>query len=182
MPADGSGGAPAGDGAQRERFHMIDVGEKPATRRRAVARGRIEMSRAAFEAIRDGTNPKGDVLAQAEVAGMLAAKRTSELIPLCHPLALDRIRVGFELVAETCSVIASCEAAATARTGVEMEALQGVTGALLAVYDLSKAVDPVLTISDVHLAVKEGGKSGRWLHPRLTAPASDVGPEQGGTP
>jgi cyclic pyranopterin monophosphate synthase len=156
----------------RERFHMIDVGEKPATRRRAVARGRIEMSRAAFDALRDGRNPKGDVLAQAEVAGILAAKRTSELLPLCHPLALDRVRVGFELLPEACSVVAWCEAAATARTGVEMEALQGVTGALLAIYDLSKAVDPVLSISDVHLGEKEGGKSGRWVHPRAAASAA----------
>ncbi|BDG05556.1 cyclic pyranopterin monophosphate synthase MoaC [Anaeromyxobacter oryzae] len=169
------------DGPSRERFHMIDVGEKPATRRRAVARGRIEMSRAAFDALRGGANPKGDVLAQAEVAGILAAKRTSELLPLCHPLALDRVRVGFELVAGTCSVIASCEAAATARTGVEMEALQGVTGALLAIYDLSKAVDPVLTISDVHLDVKEGGKSGRWVHPRAVARAAGGADEEGAT-
>jgi cyclic pyranopterin monophosphate synthase len=152
-----------------ERFHMIDVGEKPPTRRRALARGRIQMSRAAFDAIRLGKNPKGDVLAQAEVAGLLAAKRTSELIPLCHPLALDQVRVQFELVPERCSVVASCEASATARTGVEMEALQGVTGALLAIYDLSKAVDPVLTISDIHLSVKEGGKSGRWIHPEPPA-------------
>jgi cyclic pyranopterin phosphate synthase len=182
MSHDGSDGAPAHDGPGRERFHMIDVGEKPATRRRALARGRIQMSRAAFEALRDGKNPKGDVLAQAEVAGMLAAKRTAELIPLCHPLALDRVRVEFELVAGTCSVIASCEAAATARTGVEMEALQGVTGALLAVYDLSKAVDPVLTIADVRLELKEGGKSGLWVHPQHTAPENAAGPDRGGAP
>lgn len=152
------------------RFRMIDVGEKPATRRRALASGRIEMSRAAFEALRDGRNPKGDVLAQAEVAGMLAAKRTAELIPLCHPLALDRVRVAFGLIDAASSVVVSCEASATARTGVEMEALQGLSGALLALYDLSKAVDPALIISDVHLVVKEGGKSGRWQHPRPPAP------------
>ncbi len=148
-----------------QRVHMIDVGEKVATRRRALATGRIRMSRAAFEAIRDRTNPKGDVLAQAEVAGLLAAKRTSDVIPLCHPLPLDQVRVRFELDAAASAVVASCEAAAVAKTGVEMEALAGVTGALLAVYDLSKAVDPVLTISDVRLVVKEGGKSGRWIHP-----------------
>ncbi len=152
--------------AEQARFHMIDVGEKPATKRRALARGRIEMSRAALEALRDGKNPKGDVLAQAEVAGMMAAKRTAELIPLCHPLALDQVRVRFELSDATFAVTAWCEASATARTGVEMEALQGVSGALLAVYDLSKAVDPVLTISGIRLVVKEGGKSGRWVHPR----------------
>ncbi|HEX9399796.1 MAG TPA: cyclic pyranopterin monophosphate synthase MoaC [Anaeromyxobacter sp.] len=149
-----------------ERFRMIDVGEKSPTRRRAIAHGRIEMSGAAFAALRDGKNPKGDVLAQAEVAGMLAAKRTPELLPLCHPLALDQVRVAFELVESTRSVVATCEASATARTGVEMEAIHGVSAALLAIYDLCKAVDPVLVISDVHLAVKEGGKSGRWTHPR----------------
>ncbi len=159
---------------ERQRFHMIDVGEKAATKRRALARGRIQMSRSAFDALRTGRNPKGDVLAQAEVAGMLAAKRTSELIPLCHPLALDQVQLRFELVDATCSVIASCEASATARTGVEMEALQGVSGALLAIYDLSKAVDPVLSISDVHLSVKEGGKSGLWVHPQ--APESSASP------
>jgi cyclic pyranopterin phosphate synthase len=148
---------------------MIDVGEKAPTRRRALASGRIRMSRAAFEALRDGKNPKGDVLAQGEVAGMLAAKRTAELVPLCHPLALDQVQVWFELDEATSSVLASCEASATARTGVEMEALHGVSGALLAVYDLSKAVDPVLVISDIHLSVKEGGKSGRWVHPRPPA-------------
>jgi cyclic pyranopterin phosphate synthase len=154
---------------------MIDVGEKAPTKRRAVARGRIQMSRSAFDALRTGTNPKGNVLAQAEIAGMLAAKRTSELIPLCHPLPLDQVQVRFELVDATCSVIASCEASATARTGVEMEALQGVSGALLAIYDLSKAVDPVLEISDVHLSVKEGGKSGLWVHPRSPgSPGSPV--------
>jgi cyclic pyranopterin monophosphate synthase len=157
---------PSASPGEAQRFHMIDVGEKPATKRRALARGRIEMSRAAFDAIRDRRNPKGDVLAQAEVAGILAAKRTSEAIPLCHPLALDQVLVRFELVEDACSVLAFCEASATARTGVEMEALHGVTAALLAIYDLSKAVDPVLAISDVHLSVKEGGKSGRWVHPQ----------------
>ena len=152
-----------------QRFHMIDVGEKAATRRRALATGRIRMSRAAFDAVRERSNPKGDVLAQAEVAGLLAAKRTSDVIPLCHPLPLDQVLVRFELDAAACSVVAYCEAAAVAKTGVEMEALAGVTGALLAVYDLSKAVDPVLTISDVRLVVKEGGKSGRWVHPESVA-------------
>jgi cyclic pyranopterin phosphate synthase len=144
---------------------MIDVGGKLPTQRRAVAAGRIQMSQAAFEALRRGTNPKGDVLAQAEVAGMMAAKRTADLLPLCHPLPLDQVAVRFELVPASLEVVARCEAAATAKTGVEMEVLAGVCGALLAVYDLCKAVDPVLTISDVHLELKEGGKSGRWIHP-----------------
>jgi cyclic pyranopterin monophosphate synthase len=152
-------------GAAGGRLEMVDVGPKPATRRRATARGRIRMSRAAFEAVRQGTNPKGDVLAQAEVAGILAAKRTAEVIPLCHPLALDQVRVRFALEPEGCAVLATCDASTTARTGVEMEALSGVTGALLAVYDLAKAIDPALTISDVHVSTKEGGKSGRWANP-----------------
>lgn len=148
-----------------QKFRMIDVGGKQPTARRAVAAGRIRMSEAAFEALRRGTNPKGDVLAQAEVAGMMAAKRTADLLPLCHPLPLDQVAVRFELVPASREVVARCEAAAVAKTGVEMEVLAGVCGALLAVYDLCKAVDPVLTITDVHLEVKEGGKSGRWVHP-----------------
>lgn len=150
---------------QAHRFHMIDVGEKAATKRRAVARGRIHMCREAFDAIRRGTNPKGDVLAQAEVAGMLAAKRTADLIPLCHPLPLDQVSVRFEMDDATSSIVAFCEASATAKTGVEMEALQGASGALLAVYDLTKVIDPALTISEIRLIIKEGGKSGRWVHP-----------------
>jgi cyclic pyranopterin phosphate synthase len=153
---------------------MVDVGPKAATRRRAVARGRIRMSRAAFDAIERGTNPKGDVLAQAEVAGILGAKRTAELIPLCHPLALEQVRVRFRLEPAACTVHASCEATTTAKTGVEMEALCGATAALLAIHDLAKAVDPALTISDLHVSSKEGGKSGRWLNP-LHPPAGEEG-------
>jgi molybdenum cofactor biosynthesis protein MoaC len=154
------------EGGALQRLHMIDVAEKAPTKRRALARGRIEMSREAFDSIKHRTNPKGDVLAQAEVAGIFAAKRTSDLLPLCHPLPLDQVQVRFELVDEWCAVIASCEAATTAKTGVEMEALCGVSAALLAIHDLAKAVDPALIISDIHLSVKEGGKSGRWVHPR----------------
>ncbi|MCM2321957.1 MAG: bifunctional molybdenum cofactor biosynthesis protein MoaC/MoaB [Oligoflexia bacterium] len=152
-----------------QKFKMIDVGEKPATRRRAIARGRITMGREAFVALRDRTNPKGDVLAQAEVAGILGAKRASDMIPLCHPLPLDQVLVRFELDEASLSAWAICEASATAKTGVEMEALAGVTSALLAVYDLSKAVDPALLVSDIHLSVKEGGKSGHWTHPLQAA-------------
>jgi molybdenum cofactor biosynthesis protein MoaC len=158
-------GPPASSPAGAQKFRMIDVGGKQPTSRRAVAAGRIQMGAAAFDALQRGANPKGDVLAQAEVAGMMAAKRTADLLPLCHPLPLDQVAVRFELSPATREVVARCEAAATARTGVEMEALAGVCGALLAVYDLCKAVDPVLTITDVHLEVKEGGKSGRWVYP-----------------
>lgn len=163
---DDHGSTPApGGGKTSQRLEMVDVGAKLPTRRQAVALGRIRMSRASFEAIDRGTNPKGDVLAQAEVAGILGAKRTSELLPLCHPLGLEQVVVRFRLEPDTSSVVASCRAITTAKTGVEMEALCGVTAALLAVYDLAKAVDPVLSISDVHVATKEGGKSGLWVNP-----------------
>jgi molybdenum cofactor biosynthesis protein MoaC len=157
---------------------MIDVGEKPVTRRRAIAQGKILLSAPAFSALRDHRNPKGNVLALAEIAGITAAKKTSELIPLCHPLPLSQVKVSFELDAEESSVTAYCEAIADAKTGVEMEAISGVNGALLTIYDLSKAVDPVITLSEIRLNLKEGGKSGRWLHPEHE-PKSDEKPGAG---
>jgi cyclic pyranopterin phosphate synthase len=166
--------APRRDGPSAQRLTMIDVGEKLPTRRCAVALGRIRMSAGSFDAIARGTNPKGDVLAQAEVAGILGAKRTSELVPLCHPLGLEQVVVRFRLDPGTSSVVASCRAVTTAKTGVEMEALCGVTAALVAIYDLAKAVDPVLAISDVHVATKEGGKSGRWVNPLKLVDEEDV--------
>ena len=166
-------------------FQMIDVGKKEITFRRAVAQGRILLSAEAYQAILEKKNPKGDVLALAEVAGIQAAKKTADLIPLCHPLSLDQVRLHFEMNASDHSVTAFCEASATAKTGVEMEALCGVNGALLTIYDLSKAVNPVLTLSDIRLNIKEGGKSGRWTHPEFaekslgptqaTLPRSDMG-------
>jgi len=146
-------------------FSMVDVGDKPVTRRRAVAAGRITMSPEAFALVRDRGLPKGDALALAEVAGVMAAKRTSDWVPLCHPLELDRVSVAALLDAETTSVLVTCEASAHAKTGVEMEALTGATAALLCVYDLVKPVDPALVISDVRLRLKEGGKRGHWVHP-----------------
>jgi cyclic pyranopterin monophosphate synthase len=153
-------------------FRMIDVGAKPPTRRLAVAQGTIHLSKHAFRAIQQRTNPKGDVLALAEVAGIMAAKRTADFIPLCHPLALEYVRVHCELDAAKNTATVFCETATVAKTGVEMEALCGVNGALLAIYDLSKAVDPVLSISDIRLNLKEGGKSGRWVHPDYAEPDS----------
>lgn len=144
---------------------MIDVGPKTPTARRAVARGSLRMGRRAFSLLKAGRLPKGDALKLGEVAGVLAAKHTAQAIPLCHPLPLDSVRVSFELDAALPGVHAFCEARAFAKTGVEMEALSGAAGALLAVYDLVKQVDPALTISDVRLDVKEGGKSGSWKHP-----------------
>ena len=149
-------------------FKMIDVGEKVPTRRRAIARGMIRVGQDAFERIRMGTLPKGNVLGLAEIAGIMAAKRASEFIPLCHPLGLEQVQVKCELHAETASIEVSCEAIAFAKTGVEMEALAGVNGALLSIYDLTKGVNPALWISDIHLELKEGGKSGRWTHPDLS--------------
>lgn len=154
---------PSGDEPESA-FRMIDVGGKTPTRRRAVACGRIRMARATLARIREKSMPKGDVLALAEVAGIMAAKRTPDILPLCHPLLLDTVRVRCEFDGEE-TVLVSCEVVTTAKTGVEMEALTGASAALLSIYDLTKGIDPALTISDVHLRLKEGGKSGVWRHP-----------------
>lgn len=148
---------------------MIDVGAKTATTRVALASGRIRMGRAAFEAVRDGKLEKGDPLALGQAAGILAAKKTAETLPLCHPLGLDAVRVWFELDAKLPGVRAYCEARTTAKTGVEMEALCGVSTALLTVWDLVKMVDPALVVEQIRLERKEGGKSGVWLHPGSSA-------------
>lgn len=151
-------------------FRMIDVGEKAVTRRRAIAEGRIQMAPATASRIAEKRMPKGDVLALAEVAGIMAAKNTPAILPLCHPLALDSVRVFCEM--ETDGVRVRCEAICHGKTGVEMEALIGASAALMCVYDLTKGVDPALSIENVHLKSKEGGKSGLWTHPRF--PASDL--------
>lgn len=157
----------------RATIQMVDVGGKVETARRAVARGTLRMGREAFALLLAGRLPKGDALKVGEIAGILAAKRTPEAIPLCHPLPLESVRVWFEPDAALPGVRAYCEAKALAKTGVEMEALSGVTGALLAVYDLVKQADPALTMSDIRLETKEGGKSGVWLHPEsVPAPAA----------
>ncbi len=142
---------------------MVDVGGKEQTQRLAIADGRIRMSAAALEAIRDGAVPKGDVLAAARIAGIMAAKKTAELIPLCHPLALDAVAV--ELSVEADAVRATATASLTGRTGVEMEALTAVSVALLTIYDMAKAIDKGMTIEGIHLIEKRGGKSGIWKAP-----------------
>ena len=142
---------------------MVDVGGKPATARVAVASGRITMNAAALAAIRDGTAPKGDVLATARIAGIMGAKRTADLIPLCHPLGLDAVNV--DLVLEADGVRATATARITARTGVEMEAMTAVSVALLTIYDMAKAVDKAMVIGEVKLLSKRGGKSGDWFAP-----------------
>jgi cyclic pyranopterin phosphate synthase len=142
---------------------MVDIGGKAATQRVAIASGRIVMSGAALAAIRDGTVPKGDVLAAARIAGIMAAKKTAELIPLCHPLALDTVSLDFAI--EDAAVRATATAALTGKTGVEMEAMTAVSVALLTIYDMAKAIDKAMVIEGVRLIEKRGGKSGDWKAP-----------------
>jgi cyclic pyranopterin phosphate synthase len=140
--------------------HMVDVSAKASTEREAVADGHITMSPTALAAVRDGTAKKGDVLATARIAGIMAAKRTSELIPLCHPLMLSKVSVDF--VVEDNGIRATATARLTGQTGVEMEALTAVSVALLTLYDMVKSVDKNMIISDIRLLSKSGGKSGDW--------------------
>ncbi len=142
---------------------MVDVGSKAATQRLAIASGRIRMSAQALAAIRAGDVPKGDVLAAARIAGIMAAKRTAELIPLCHPLALDTVGVDFSF--EDGALRVSATAALTGKTGVEMEALTAASVALLTIYDMAKALDKGMVIEDLRLIEKRGGKSGDWKAP-----------------
>lgn len=142
---------------------MVDVGHKPATERRAVAGGRIAMSREAAAAIRDGAVAKGDVLAVARIAGIMAAKRTADLIPLCHPLPLTSVEV--DLSVEDDGVAVTATAATTGQTGVEMEAMVAASTALLTLYDMAKAIDKGMIIEAVRLLSKTGGKSGDWFAP-----------------
>ena len=139
---------------------MVDVGGKPATPRIAVASGRIRMSAEALAAIREGDVPKGDVLAAARIAGIMAAKKTAELIPLCHPLSLDAVTVEFTF--EDDAVRATATASLTGKTGVEMEAMTATSIALLTIYDMAKALDKGMVIEDMRLIEKRGGKSGTW--------------------
>ncbi len=145
------------------RARMVDVGAKPATARSATARGRIAMSPTALAAIRDGAAPKGDVLAAARIAGIMGAKKTAELIPLCHPLALDAVTLDFAFV--ECTVEATATVALTGRTGVEMEAMTAISIALLTIYDMAKALDKAMVIGPIRLIEKRGGKSGDWFAP-----------------
>ena len=139
---------------------MVDVGDKPETGREATAEGCITMSAEALAAIRDGTSKKGDVIAVARVAGIMAAKKTSDLIPLCHPIALSSVTVDFVIGQATVTAIAT--ARTTGRTGVEMEALTAVSTALLTVYDMAKALDRSMIIGSIRLLAKSGGRSGDW--------------------
>ena len=149
--------------------HMVDVAAKPATHRVAVARGRIEMLPATLAIIQGGNVKKGDVLGIARIAGIQAAKKTSDLIPLCHPLALTRVTVEFSLEqaqgASPAAVTCTATVETVGPTGVEMEALTAVNVALLTIYDMCKAVDRGMTITGIHLVEKHGGKSGSYVAP-----------------
>ncbi len=147
--------------------HMVDVAAKPSTHRIAVATGRIEMLPATFALVQAGNAKKGDVLGIARIAGIQGAKKTSDLIPLCHPLALTRVAVEFELVPESADqaphVVCRATAETLGQTGVEMEALTAVQVALLTIYDMLKAVDRGMVITGVRLMEKHGGKSGSFV-------------------
>jgi cyclic pyranopterin phosphate synthase len=146
--------------------HMVDVGDKSATHRRAVAEGRIVMQPETLTLIQQVGHKKGDVLGVARIAGIMAAKKTAELIPLCHPLALSHIDIALEPVAAEHAVLCRATVETTGPTGVEMEALTAVQIALLTIYDMCKAVDRGMTIEGVRLLAKSGGKSGDFSAPR----------------
>lgn len=141
---------------------MVDVSGKSETFREATACGSIRMSNECFDLVRNGGMKKGDVLGVARIAGIMGAKKTSELIPLCHILSLSGVEVDFSMHPETCTIEARCTAKTVGKTGVEMEALTGVNVALLTIYDMCKAVDKGMVIEEIRLLQKSGGKSGTW--------------------
>lgn len=142
---------------------MVDVTEKKATERQAIARGKIFVNEETYKRILEGNMAKGDVLAVARVAGIMATKKTSDFIPMCHPLMLTKSQIDFEFNEEEKSITAISLVKLAGQTGVEMEALTGVNVALLTIYDMCKAIDKNMVISDVHLVEKTGGKSGRFV-------------------
>ena len=142
--------------------HMVDIADKPSSARRAIAAGRIVMQAETLELIQQGGHKKGDVLGVARIAGIMATKRTADLVPMCHPLALTHVAVEFETDAGASAIECTVTAETTGPTGVEMEALTGVQVSLLTIYDMCKSVDRGMVISDVRLLEKSGGKSGRW--------------------
>lgn len=145
---------------------MVDVGDKAQTKREAVARGSIFMSSQCFQKVKEGTVAKGDVLGLARAAGIMGAKKTWDLIPLCHILNLTKLTIDFTLNESTGGIEAACTARTTGKTGVEMEALTGVSVALLTIYDMCKAVDKTMEIGNIYLERKSGGKSGEFVNPR----------------
>lgn len=147
---------------ERGNATMVDVGEKAVTTRVAVAAGEVRMAPATLTAIRAGVAPKGDVLAAARIAGIMAAKRTPELIPLCHTLLLTKVAVEFEIDDMESRVIITATVRCNGQTGVEMEALTAVSVAALTIYDMAKALDKAMVIGNIRLLEKQGGKSGDW--------------------
>ena len=148
---------------------MVDVSGKDDTRREATAAGEIRMSRECYDRVAAGTMEKGDVLGTARIAGIMGAKKTSDLIPLCHILNLTKVSVAFEMLPEECAVRAVCTAGTVGKTGAEMEALTGVSCALLTIYDMCKAVDKTMEIGQIMLVKKNGGKSGDYVNPKADA-------------
>lgn len=148
-------------------YHMIDVSGKLTSKRIAIASGKIFVGEVVFNLIKSNQMIKGDPLRLAEIAAIMGAKQTSNMIPLCHPLGLDKVEFISELVDEEFAVKVYCIAITSAKTGVEMEALSGITAGLLTIYDLSKITEPSLTISNIQLIVKIGGKSGIWFNPEV---------------
>ena len=144
---------------------MVDVSAKPASARRATAEATVKMDQETLTLAIDGQGPKGDVLSVAELAGIMAAKRTAELIPLCHPLPLSEVRVEITPERRTGTLVITASAATTAQTGVEMEAMTAASVAALTVYDMIKSADRFVTITNVRLLEKSGGKSGHWKRP-----------------
>lgn len=142
---------------------MVDISKKAETAREAIAEGRISMNQECFDQLKAGSIGKGDVLGVARIAGIMGAKKTSELIPLCHLLSLTKAEIDFELEEDTCSVRTICTVRTTGKTGVEMEALTGVQIALLTIYDMCKAVDKGMEMNGIHLCQKSGGKSGIYI-------------------
>ena len=141
---------------------MVDVSGKDITHRVAVAEGTISVSREVMDAIKGNKVKKGDVLTVSQVAGIMGTKHTPDLIPMCHPLSLTNAELTFEVNDEACKIKAICRAVTDGKTGVEMEALTGVSTALLTIYDMCKAIDKRMVISEIHLVSKEGGKSGQF--------------------
>lgn len=142
---------------------MVDVGEKEDTKREALASGVIYMSEECYRKVKEGSMKKGDVLGVARIAGIMGAKKTAELIPLCHILSLTKVEIDFEYLEEEHGIRVLCRTACTGKTGVEMEALTGVNVTLLTIYDMCKAVDRGMEIGEIHLLEKSGGKSGEWI-------------------
>ena len=152
---------------------MVDVGEKAITRRTARAAGKIIASGATLSAIKNGTTKKGDVLAVARIAGIMAVKKTPALIPLCHTIIIDSAGIEFEIDENNHTIKAVCTVALEGKTGAEMEALTGVTAALLTIYDMCKAIDRSMRLTDIHLAEKTGGKSGHFIFGEPETPAHE---------